>query len=106
MFTWYEKDIQINGQPEGLIISIRGEFHEERVSISIDVEHISKPGLFKIPLYDKAGEGGRHTQDFLQSRHLLRLQKLLDKAPKTWDLFRPWAAHLNPSLETFLSSIP
>lgn len=106
MFTWFEKDIQIDRQPNGLILSIRGTFHEERVTISIDIEHIVQPGLFKIVLYNKASESGRHTQDFLQSKHLLRLQKLLDKTPKTWDLFRPWAVQLNPSLEIFLSSIP
>jgi hypothetical protein len=106
MYTWYEKEIQLLGQPDGLLLSVRGSFDQNRVKIVVEVEHMEKDSKFSVVLYDKAGEAGRHTEDSLQARYLFRLQKCVDSVPKTYAVFRPWAVRANPGLEWFLPFVP
>ncbi len=103
---WYENELKVANQPLDVILSVRGHYDQSRVSINIEIERLTSNEVCVITLFSKAAEAGRHVKDSLRASYLFRLQKLLDKTPKTWDLFRPWAVQLNPSLEIFLSSIP
>lgn len=102
MFIWYETPIEIESCPKDIIITIKGGYQENRVSIFVQIEHMHKPDIHTILLFDKAGEAGRHIEDYLRDKHLMRLQKLVDGLPKTWTYFRSWAVHKAPELEPFL----
>lgn len=106
MFIWYEAPIEVESCPKDVILTIKGGYQENRVSIFVQIEHMQKPDVHTISLFDKAGEAGRHIEDYLRDKHLTRLQKLVDGLPKTWTYFRSWAVHKSPELDSFLPSCP
>lgn len=102
MFTWYEAPIYVECAPKDIILTIKGGYQENRVSIFVQIEHMKMSNVYSISLFDKAGEAGRHIEDYLRDKHLTRLQKLVDGLPKTWTYFRSWAVHKAPELDSFL----
>lgn len=102
MFIWYEAPISIENCPKDVIITIKGGYQENRVSVFVQIEHMQRSDVYSISLFDKAGDAGRHIEDHLRDKYLTRLQKLVDGLPKTWPYFRSWAVHKEPQLDAFL----